>query len=141
MKIYIGHSNDFNFKEELYMPIMNSKLNEENQFIFLHISDKTFNSKEFIEKSDLFIAEVSRPSLGLGIEIGRAEMKNKKILCIYNEKFKEPSSLKYVNVDILEYRDTEDMICKIEEYIELLGGKKWKRIQKYILQILGQNLD
>ena len=29
MKIYIGHSKDFDFKEELYMPIINSKLNEE----------------------------------------------------------------------------------------------------------------
>ena len=123
MKIYIGHSNNFNFKEELYMPIIKSKLNEENQFIFPHLSDKTFNSKEVIEQSDLFIAEVSRPSLGLGIEIGRAEMKNKMILCIYDEKFRVPSSLKYVNVDILAYKDTEDMICKIEEYIELLGGK------------------
>ena len=123
MKIYIGHSNDFNFKEELYMPIMNSKLNEENQFIFPHISDKTFNSKEVIEKSDLFIAEVSRPSLGLGIEIGRAEMNNKRILCIYDEKFKVPSCLKYVKSDILSYKDTEDMICKIKEYIELLGEK------------------
>ena len=28
MKIYIGHSKDFDFKEELYMPIINSKLNE-----------------------------------------------------------------------------------------------------------------
>ena len=114
MKIYIGHSNNFNFKEELYMPIIKSKLNEKVEFIFPHLTDKTFNSKEIIEQSDLFIAEVSRQSLGLGIEIGRAEMKNKKILCIYNEKFKLSTSLKYVNVDILEYRDKEDMICKIE---------------------------
>lgn len=122
MKIYIGHSNDFNFKEELYMPIIESKLNEKVEFIFPHLTTQTFNSKEIIEQSDLFIADVSRPSLGLGIEIGRAEMKNKKILCIYNEKYKKPSSLKYVNVDIFAYKDKEDMVCKLEEYIELLGN-------------------
>ena len=122
MKIYIGHSNDFNFKEELYMPIIESKLNEKVEFIFPHLTTQTFNSKEIIEQSDLFIAEVSRPSLGLGIEIGRAEMKNKKILCIYNEKYKKPSSLKYVNVDIFAYKDKEDMVCKLEKYIELLGN-------------------
>ena len=121
MKIYIGHSNDFDFKEELYNPIINSKLNDKIDFIFPHLTSKTFNSIDIIEKADLFIAEVSRPSLGLGIEIGRAEMKNKKILCIYNENFKEPTSLKYVNVDILKYKDKEDMICKIEKYIKLLG--------------------
>lgn len=124
MKVYMGHSNNFNFKEELYNPIINSKLYKKNNFIFPHLTNQTFDSKEVIEQSDLFIAEVSRPSLGLGIEIGRAEMKNKKILCIYNEKFKKPSSLKYVNVDILEYKNTEDMICKIEEYLELLVRKE-----------------
>ena len=124
MKIYIGHSNDFDFKEELYIPIMNSKLNEKNEFIFPHLTNKTFNSKEIIEQSDLFIAEVSIPSLGLGIEIGRAEIKNKKILCIYNQKYKEPSSLKYVNVDVLGYRDKEDMISKIEKYLETIEEKE-----------------
>ena len=120
MKVYIGHSNDFNYKEELYMPIINSKLNEKAEFIFPHLTNQTFDSKEIIEQVDLFIAEVSKPSLGLGIEIGRAEMKNKKILCIYNEKFKISSSLKYVNVDILKYIDKEDMVYKIDEYIKQL---------------------
>ena len=118
MKIYVGHSNDFDFKEELYMPIINSKLYKENEFIFPHLTNQAFNSKEIIEKSDLFIAEVSKASLGLGIEIGRAEMKNKKILCIYKNCFKEPLSLKYVKVDVLGYKDREDMILKLEEYIE-----------------------
>ena len=71
-----------------------------------------------IEKSDLFIAELTYPSTGLGIEIGRAEMKGKRILCICNENSKLPSSLKYVNVDTLYYKDSEDMIKKIEKYID-----------------------
>ena len=120
MKIYIGHLRNFDFLEELYKPIMNSRLYEKNEFIFPHLTNERFNSKEVIEQSDLFIAEVSRPSLGLGIEIGRAEMSNKKILCIYNETFKAASSLKYVNVDVKKYKDKDDMICKIEEYIKLL---------------------
>lgn len=122
MKIYIGHLRNFDFLEELYKPIMNSRLYEKHEFIFPHLTNERFNSKEVIEQSDLFIAEVSRPSLGLGIEIGRAEMSNKKILCIYNENFKIASSLKYVNVDIVKYKDKDDMICKIEEYLEGLGN-------------------
>ena len=118
MKIYIGHSTDYNFMDELYNPIMNSKLKDKAEFIFPHLTDETFNSKELIEQSDLFIAEVSKPSLGLGIEIGRAEMKNKKILCIYNEKNKISSCLKYLDVDVLSYTDQKDMISKIAEYIE-----------------------
>ena len=44
-------------------------------------------------------------------------MKGKKILCMCNDKDKVPSSLKYVNVDVITYSDRNDMIRKIEEYV------------------------
>ena len=121
-KIYVGHSKNSNYIDELYNPIINSELSQMYEFIFPHLDEKTFNSQYVIEKSDLFIAEVSNPSLGLGIEIGRAESKNKKILCIYNEKCEFPSCLKYVNVDSLSYKNKEDMVNKLQEYIE---NGKW----------------
>lgn len=111
MKIYVGHSRDFDYMNELYLPIINSNISEKAEFILPHLSNKTFNSGDVIEEADLFIAEISIPSLGLGIEIGRAEMQNKKILCIHKENAQIPSSIKYVNVELLAYRDTEDMIC------------------------------
>lgn len=118
MKIYIGHSNQMNYKEELYMPIINSSLYKEHEIIFPHLDNNDFDTQKVILESDLFIADVSKPSLGLGIEIGRAEANGKKILCIYNNKEKCSSSIKYINADILEYTDKEDLINKIKEYID-----------------------
>ena len=117
MKIYVGHYKILVYMNELYLPIINSELGKREEFIFPHLTDETFNSQEVIEKSDLFIAEISVHSTGLGIEIGRTEVKGKKILCICNEKVKMPSCLKYVNVDLLGYNDVNDMINKIGEYI------------------------
>ena len=37
---------------------------------------------KWIEKSDIFIAEVTNPSLGVGYEIAYAEKLNKKIICL-----------------------------------------------------------
>lgn len=117
MKIYVGHSTKYDYKNEIYKPLLDSILSKKVEFILPHNTDKTFNSKEVIENSNLFIAEISEPSLGLGIEIGRAEMKGKKILCMCNDKDKVPSSLKHVNVDVITYSDKNDMIKKIEEYL------------------------
>ena len=117
MKIYVGHSTKYDYKNEIYKPLLDSILSKKVEFILPHNTDKTFNSKEVIENSNLFIAEISEPSLGLGIEIGRAEMKGKKILCMCNDKDKVPSSLKHVNVDVITYSDKNDMIKKIEEYV------------------------
>ena len=122
MKIYVGHSTNFDYKNELYKPILESNLVNKYEFVFPHLN-KNFNSKEIIEQSDLFIAEVSFPTLGLGIEIGRAEMNNKKILCIYKEGAKISSSLKYVNVDILSYENEIDLVNKISNYIENIKSK------------------
>ena len=116
MKIYIGHSREFDYKKYLYEPIINSELYKNEEIIFPHLTEKSFDSNKVIEESDLFIAEVSYPSLGLGVEIGRAEVKNKKILCIYKNQM--PSCLKYVEVDTLMYLDEKDMINKINEYIK-----------------------
>lgn len=122
MKIYVGHSTNFDYKNELYKPILESNLVNKYEFVFPHLN-KNFNSKEIIEQSDLFIAEVSYPTLGLGIEIGRAEMNNKKILCIYKEGAKISSSLKYVNVDLLSYENEIDLVNKISNYIENIKSK------------------
>lgn len=38
---------------------------------------------KLIDSCDLVVAEVTTPSLGVGYEIGRAEMLGKKIVCLY----------------------------------------------------------
>lgn len=58
MKIYIGHSRQWDYKRKLYRPILDSNLNKEHEIILPHIGEKTFNTKNIIEESDLFIAEV-----------------------------------------------------------------------------------
>ena len=118
MKIYIGHSKQWDYENELYIPILKSELNKEHEIILPHLNNSNFDSKEVIAKSDLFIAEVSRPSLGLGIEIGRAEQIGKKIICIYKKGAKITGSLKFVNSKLIEYNDEQDMIYKIKQEIE-----------------------
>ncbi|XP_011673792.1 putative 2'-deoxynucleoside 5'-phosphate N-hydrolase 1 [Strongylocentrotus purpuratus] len=51
-------------------------------------SDKAIYQADLtlIDQSDVMVAEVSNPSLGVGYEIGRAHDGNKKILCLYRPK-------------------------------------------------------
>ena len=41
---------------------------------------------QWLLESDIIVAEVTNPSLGVGYEIGRAIENNKKVICIYNKK-------------------------------------------------------
>lgn len=115
MNIYIAHSQNFDFKVELYDSIKKSSLFKENVFVFPHEKEGEFlNSKEIIKNScELVIAEVSYPSTGLGVELGWANAYNVPIICLYKEGCKISQSLKVLTNDFLEYSNKEDLIKKI----------------------------
>lgn len=117
MKIYLGHSKDFDFKKELYTPIRNSDLGSRHEIVFPHETDEFVNSKNIIKDCDLVIAEVTYPATGLGIELGWAEMLSKPVLCVYKKGSKLSGSLKVVTNDFIEYSDSDDLIKKIEGFI------------------------
>jgi hypothetical protein len=114
MKIYVGHSREFDFKKELYEPL--KQLN--HNFIFPHEdSDEPQNSKESTKTYDLMIAEVSFPSTGLGIEIGWADALNISIIYIYQAGANISGSLKVMKGKFIEYSNQEDLIEKLRKEI------------------------
>jgi len=86
MNIYIAHSTNYDFTNELYEPIKKSEIFKSNQIILPYSNTEWVNSKETIKNSDLIIAEVSYPSIGLGIELGWADAFNIPIVCICKEE-------------------------------------------------------
>ena len=67
----------------------------------------------WINESDIVIAEVTSPSLGVGYEIGYAELKGKKIICIYREveTGKKLSAMIYgnSNLKVAKYKKIEEL--------------------------------
>lgn len=67
-----------------------------NKIIDTSITDQEIHDRDvqWIEKSDLIVAEVTVPSLGVGYEIGRAVEMNKPIICLYrNQNGKTTSAM------------------------------------------------
>jgi hypothetical protein len=118
MKIYVSHSTQFNYQEELYRPLTSSKLYTSNEIILPHKDSlELFSSKDYFASCDLVIAEVSFPSTGVGIELGWANAQNIKIICVYKTGSKFSSSLKAVSKYFIEYSSPEDLIKKLEEIV------------------------
>lgn len=117
MKIYVTHSRNFDFKKELYEPIRKNFLNNEHTFVLPHEhSDEPFNSKDYLkDEADLVIAEVSEPSIGLGIELGWADTYQVPIICIYKTSVKISGSLKVVSKNFVEYSDSKELVSGIEK--------------------------
>jgi len=125
MKIYVGHSNEIDYKNELYLPIRKSSLNDKYNFILPHEKSKEpFNSKDFLKCCDLFIAEVSAKSTGLGIELGWADLLGVPIICFHKNDVRPSSSLKVITNEFIEYENDIDFIHKISNSIKKIHGTK-----------------
>jgi len=118
MKIYVGHSKDMNYMNDLYKPIRELEKNIEDTFYFPHERLKNNNhDRGFCDDFDLFLAEVSVPAIGLGIELGWASDRNIPIYCLYKKGKKVSNSLKSVTNNFYEYETAEDLTNQILKII------------------------
>jgi 2'-deoxynucleoside 5'-phosphate N-hydrolase len=86
------------------------------------ISDQEIYSRDidWLSSSDIVVADVSMPSLGVGFEIARAVALNIKVLCLYRvQEDKKLSAMISGCPDILvkKYQTFEDVIQIIDEFV------------------------
>ena len=113
MRIFVAHSSAYDFKNELYIPLRQSKLNKEHVIILPQENGKEVITKDIIKACDVVVAEVSYASTGQGIELGWADIFCIPILCIYKKGGKYSSSLMKLTHTFVSYDNAEDLIIKI----------------------------
>ncbi len=114
MNIFVTHSSNFDFKNELYIPLRKSELNNLHTIFLPHEEENDeVLTKDNIKKSDIVLAEVSFPSTGQGIELGWANTYQIPIICIYKRNSKISGSLNLLTDKFIIYDNSEDMINKL----------------------------
>jgi len=84
-------------------------------------SDIHNRDMDWLLNSDIIIAEVTNPSLGVGYEIGRAIENNKKVICLYRDNGKNKLSAMIAGTDKvinISYTDLGDLKSSINQYLE-----------------------
>ena len=127
MKIYVAHSRDFDYINELYIPLKQDIVFEQNDIILPHDTRDFHHEREYYKDIDLYIAEVSYPATGVGMELGFAYDDGKEIYCIYKEGSKISSSIEMITSNLYSYKDIGDMINKIKMIIDDTYNKTSKQ--------------
>jgi len=76
---------------------------------------------DWLKSSDMVVAEVSSPSLGVGFEIAKAIEFHKQVFCFYRKKPDQKLSAMIAgcpDVEVFEYDDFEDFIYQINSIIK-----------------------
>lgn len=71
-----------------------------------------------MESIDLLIAEISNPSTGVGIELGRAQILKIPIICIHKPNTKISESLKNLTKTFISYRSKEELLEKLSKLLK-----------------------
>jgi hypothetical protein len=91
-----------------------------------HLTDREIYERDiaWLQQADLFIAEVSTPSLGVGYEIARAEARAVPILCLLQEPADSPLSAMvegHPGLKVATYRDANEAARLIDVFMESLN--------------------
>jgi 2'-deoxynucleoside 5'-phosphate N-hydrolase len=131
MKIYFAGSIRGGRKDAKQYALIIEILKKYGQVLTEHIGDhkisklgeKGIDEKKifkrdlkYLQMANVLVAEVTTPSLGVGYEIGLAELKLKKILCLYCEQKNNKLSIMVVgnpNIMIEKYKTIAEVekIC------------------------------
>ena len=137
MKIYFaGSIRGGRDEEENYLKIIHY-LGKFGEVLTEHVGHKNIEKDEtektdnyiferdvsWLKISDIMVADVTVPSLGVGYEIGFAETLGIPILCLYNPKNKKSlSAMISGNKNLIwkEYNSVEEAQLLIKEFISLI---------------------
>ena len=107
MKIYFAGSIRGGRDDAYVYEIIIKLLKNYGEVLTEHIGDQSLSNQgedkshqyiynrdiKWLHSADVLVADVSTPSVGVGYEIGTAEMLDKRILCLYKEGSLKPISV------------------------------------------------
>lgn len=117
MKVYVSHSSNFDYQNELYAPLA-QEFGNTVEFYFPHDeANDGKDSRNIIESCDLVLAEASYSSTGQGIELGWASSRNIPILCVYKSGVEVSSAVKIVTNSVTPYSSTLELIDIVKKEV------------------------
>ncbi len=118
MKIYVAHASSFDFKAKLYAPLRTSTLSGEHEILLPQEGPIEEITREMVASADVLVAEVSHPSLGVGIEIGWAHAVGVPVIAMHEASASVSFSIDNAVNERFEYRDSNEMITKLMEVLQ-----------------------
>lgn len=121
MILYVSHPKTVDYKDELYAPLRQSRLDNIYDIILPNeFSAADYNIRELFEARQVtaILAEVSEPSTMQGVELGWASLYNIPIILLHKNTVEIPESLAAISSSVIAYEYLDDVIDDIYQFIQ-----------------------
>ena len=107
----------------IYGQVLTEHIGENNlQNSGENISENTIFERDtkWLRESDIIVAEVTQPSLGVGYEIALGESLGKRIVCLFKQQSGNLSAMITGNrkLEVLEYTSVEELPAKLKQIFQ-----------------------
>ena len=107
----------------IYGKVLTEHIGENNlQNSGENISENTIFERDtkWLRESDIIVAEVTQPSLGVGYEIALGESLGKRIVCLFKQQSGSLSAMikGNRNLEVLEYTSVEELPAKLKQIFQ-----------------------
>lgn len=116
MRIYISHSRTGEWQRDLYQPLQASALAATHELVFPHTGagDSVFDSRSLLPTVGWVIAEVSEPSLSVGIELGWANLYGVPIIFCHRRGTAVSPAAQSVAAQVIEYQTPAELVAALQ---------------------------
>ena len=124
LKVYILHSRKTNYNEDLYLPLLRSRVLA-NHTLVLSTSEKLKDTyyKTLIDDCDLVVAELSHPDMGFNMELKEAIVAKKPILPLANKEIGYEDKYNKLLKNIVGYNDANELVYFVETFVNQYSDK------------------
>lgn len=121
MRIYLSHSRNFDYQNELYKPLLDSAIAQSHQLVlpFMNGGGQSGDTKTVLQAVNMVVAEITHSNTGQGIELGWADMLGKPIVCFYRAGYTPSSSISMITHHLYPYKDPFDLVRQLESMLNI----------------------
>ena len=124
LKVYILHSRKTNYNEDLYLPLLRSRVLSYHTLV-MSTTEKLKDTyyKTLIDDCDLVVAELSHPDMGFNMELKEAIVAKKPILPLANKEIGYDDKYNKLLKNIVGYADTNELVYFVETFVNNYADK------------------
>ena len=124
LRIYFIHSGLINANELIYLPCLRSERLSHDELIFPNSNRyKEKYYKDLIDRSDVCVAELSKPDTGFNMELKYAIQDNKPILALANKTIGYDAKYDKLLKNIIGYTNEAEFRYFVETFAKNYEGK------------------